>query len=214
MRRLELSGQKFHYWTVKSFSGISDNGHSRWLCVCECGNEKILTGWNLTASKAKSCGCKTSDIIIKELTTHGMTKTPLHKIWLGIKNRCYNKNTVSYRNYGGRGILVCDEWINSFETFYSDMEPTYKTGLTLERKDVNKGYSKNNCCWIPKSEQSRNRTNTIWVTTEKGVMTVTEAAKLAGVSWFCMYSRHLRNCPIDKLLLPANKAGRSFTNAS
>lgn len=141
-----------------------------------------------------------------------MAKTPLHKIWLGMKNRCYNKNTVSYRNYGGRGIKVCERWVESFENFHADMIATYKVGLTIERKEVNEDYSPDNCIWIPKDQQSRNRTNTIWVTTQWGVMTVTEAAKLAGVSWFCMYNRHLRNCPIEKMLVGANKAGRSFTN--
>jgi hypothetical protein len=211
MRRLNLIGQKFWFWTVESFAGISKNGHSQWNCICECGKRQIVTGWNLKASYSKSCGCKTSEIIAASSTTHGMAKTPLHKIWLGIKNRCYNKNTVSYKNYGGRGIKVCDRWLD-FENFFWDMQPTYKIGLTIERKDVNKNYEKENCIWIPKKDQSRNRTNTIWVTTELGIMTVTESAEKAEVSWFCMYNRHLRNCPIDKILAGPHKAGRSFTN--
>ncbi len=212
MRRLELSGQKFWFWTVISFSNVSNNGHSQWNCVCVCGKEQVVTGWNLKAGYSKSCGCKTSELIVNSITTHGMAKTPLHSVWLGIKNRCTNKNSASYKNYGGRGIKVCDRWLSSFENFYEDMSATYKTGLTIERKDVNKDYCKDNCIWIPRKEQSRNRTNTIWVNTSKGMMTVTEAAKEAGVSWFCMYNRHLRKCPIEKILAPANKAGRSFTN--
>lgn len=212
MKRLELSGQKFWFWTVKNFHGISSNGHSQWNCVCDCGKEQVVTGWNLKAGYAKSCGCKTLEFIIKSSTTHGKAKTPLHNIWLGIKNRCYNKNSVSYKNYGGRGIRLSDSWLN-FENFYNDMAPTYQMGLTIERDKVDEGYSKENCSWIPRNRQSRNRTNTIWLETEKGLMTITEAAKEAGVSWFCMYNRYLKNCPKEKLLLPSGKAGRNFTNA-
>lgn len=210
--RLELAGQKFWFWTVNDFAGMSLRGHSTWYCTCVCGAKDIIVGSRLKNGYAKSCGCKTSELISIEHTTHGMAKTPLHKIWLGMKNRCYNKNTVSYKHYGARGIKVCDEWVTNFETFYNDMIETYENGLTIERKEVNKDYSKNNCIWIPKADQSRNRTNTIWVATEKGLMTVAEAAKEAEVSWFCMYNRHLRNCPIDKILAGPHKAGRSFTN--
>lgn len=210
--KLELKGLKFNSWTVIGEAEKRINGCVAWHCICDCGTKRIVRGSYLKSEHSKSCGCVgAKETKIRE-TTHGMTQTPLHKIWLGIKNRCYNKNTVSYRSYGGRGIKVCERWLNSFENFLEDMSPNYKLGLTIERKDVNKDYSPENCCWIPKSEQSRNRTNTIWVTTELGVMTVSEAAKIAGTSWFCMYNRHLRNCPTEKLLLPPNKAGRSFTN--
>lgn len=210
--RLELAGQDFWSWHVESFAGMSSRGHTSWNCTCECGYEQIIEGSRLKNGYTKSCGCKVAEISRIRETTHGMAKTPLHKIWLGMKNRCYNSNTISYRNYGGRGIKLCERWVNSFENFYSDMSETYKFGLTIERKEVDKDYSPDNCTWIPKAEQSRNRTNTIWVDTEKGLMTVAEAAKVAGVSWFCMYSRHLRKCPINKILSGPNKAGRSFTN--
>ena len=125
MKRLELSGQKFWFWTVLNFNSISKNGHSQWNCKCDCGKEQVVTGWNLKEGKSKSCGCKTIDIIRESSTTHGMAKTPLHKIWLGIKNRCYNKNTASYKNYGGRGIKVCPAWLDSFVDFL--VEP--RTGI-------------------------------------------------------------------------------------
>jgi len=210
--KLELKGLKFNSWKVLCEAEGRLRGCIGWHCVCDCGTKRIVAGSHLKSGHSKSCGCvRNYNTKIRE-TTHGMTQTPLHKIWLGMKNRCYNKNTISYRSYGERGIKVCDRWLNSFENFFEDMSSTYKKGLTIERKDVDKDYSPENCCWIPKSEQSRNRTNTIWVTTELGTMTVSEAAKIAKVSWFCIYNRHLRNCPIDKLLLPSNKAGRSFTN--
>lgn len=211
MRKLELTGLRFGRWVVQNLT-TSRNGARAWCCVCDCGNVGVVIGWQLKNGNSKSCGCWSRDQSVLRETTHGMTKHPLFNVWKGIKSRCYNKNNASYRDYGLRGIAVCEEWINSFETFHKDMHEGYKEGLTIERKNVNKGYSKDNCCWITKLEQSKNRRNTIYVTTEMGILSVTEAAKIAGVSWFCMRNRHYRNCPIEKMLLPPHKAGRSFTD--
>ena len=89
---------------------------------------------------------------------HGLCGTPIYVKWYSIKARCYNKNNDSYKNYGARGITVCDKWLN-FEGFYDDMFPTYKQGLTIERMDNNGNYCWSNCKWIPNNEQSRNRHN-------------------------------------------------------
>lgn len=208
MRRLDLVGQKFWFLTVLEFKN-ADKGHSEWKCLCDCGKIHIAKGWTLKAGKIKSCGCKTIDFILKNCTTHGMAKTPLWQIWRGMRDRCYNPNCASYKNYGGRGIKICERW-SDFQNFYDDMISTYRPGLTIERENVNKDYEPWNCSWIEKRLQSRNRTNTIWVNTEFGLMTITEAAAKANVSWFCMYNRHLKNCSINKILLPARKVGRKL----
>lgn len=214
VRKLDLTGDKFGRWKVEKEHGRTKNGHVAWYCKCECGNFRIVSSDQLILGSSKSCGCLSSDLAAIRATTHDMTNTPLFKIWMGMKTRCYNKNVIAYPNYGGRGIKVCDRWLNSFQNFYDDMGDTYKKGLTIERVDVDKNYDPSNCIWIERKLQSRNRTNTIWVETLKGKMTISEAANLAGVSWFCMYNRAKRKCSIEKLLLPPNKAGRSFTNAS
>lgn len=92
--------------------------------------------------------------------THRKSSSDLYKKWAGMKRRCLNKNEIQYHNYGGRGIKVCDKWLK-FEGFAEDMESTFKKGLSLERIDVNGNYCKENCKWIPLSEQSRNRRNVI-----------------------------------------------------
>lgn len=89
---------------------------------------------------------------------HGMSRTKLYRVYRAMRNRCYRTKDKSYAIYGGRGITVCDEWLNSFQVFYDwSMANGYEEGLTLERKDTNKGYSPENCCWITKAEQARNR---------------------------------------------------------
>lgn len=89
--------------------------------------------------------------------THGMHDTPEYKVWSGIKQRCLNPKNPAFINYGGRGITVCDEWIDSFEQFYADMGPRPSSKLTLERVDNDKGYSRDNCKWATRAEQIWNR---------------------------------------------------------
>lgn len=90
--------------------------------------------------------------------SHGMTKTPIYRIWCGIKRRCLNKNERSYKHYGGRGIKICDRWMN-FENFFEDIGNSYEKGLSIERIDVNGDYCSENCKWIPIKEQAKNKRN-------------------------------------------------------
>lgn len=145
-----------------------------YLCECECGNQKIVAKSHLTTGHTSSCGCKVIDMAIdrnkgwlaKHNEKHGMSNTPFYEVWSKMKHRCYNENNKNYHNYGGRGIRVCDEWHN-FENFMDDMYNSYikfnkKYGegtATLERKDVNGDYCKDNCTWVTIQEQQQNKRN-------------------------------------------------------
>lgn len=168
--RYELTGQVFGRLTVLAFHSVGKDYATLWLCRCECGNEKIVIGKNLTAGRTRSCGCKQggrSDAVqagFRErgrfgsaTRSHGMTATPLYITWTNIKGRCNNPNNSDYRIYGGRGIRVCEEWQNSFEAFYRDMSPTWQQGLTIDRIDSNGNYEPGNCHWVPMSEQWKTR---------------------------------------------------------
>lgn len=148
-------GDKFNKLTV--LSRVSGNGarNTLWLCQCECGNTNTPSTIALTSNHTKSCGCSMGDYISAANSTHGLTGTPEYNIWASMKQRCYDQNQTVYHRYGGRGIGVCDEWINNFPQFLEDMGKRPE-GLTLERIDPNKNYSKDNCKWASWHDQAYN----------------------------------------------------------
>ena len=156
----DITGQVFGRLKVISRSANDPSGRAKWLCTCTCGNTTTVLGGSLRDGNTKSCGClhKDSAASIGHLNrTHGFAGTRFYKIWKGIKERCNNPNNEAFKNYGAFNIKVCDEWEDSFENFARDMFEEYDDTLTLERIDINKGYSKENCKWIPLPAQARNK---------------------------------------------------------
>ena len=190
----DLTGQKFGRLTVIERAENDKNGSTRWLCRCECGNEKIIEGGHLRSHKIKSCGCLLTDVLIKRNYTHGMTNTRLFHIWQGIKNRCYNKNFEHYKHYGERGITTCKEWKNDFVKFYDwSMNNGYNDTLTIDRIDVNGDYEPSNCRWVKQAEQSRNRRDTIYITYNGETHTFYEWSKITGINQNTLCTRYYRD---------------------
>jgi len=142
-------GEKFGYWTILALMG------DKKLCQCVCGNQKSLKTQAIKSGKSKSCGCKTRELIGIGGTTHGGTKTSAYHRWDAMLQRCNNPNNNHFRNYGGRGIAVCERW-HDFVNFVEDMgQPPPNT--SIERIDNSKGYFKENCAWVDRKTQQRNR---------------------------------------------------------
>ena len=185
---LDLSGQSFGRLTVLNREG-SLRSKSAWLCRCICGNEVIKTSDDLRSSNTLSCGCLRKEITANKRLTHGATNTPEFRTWTKMKERCGNENAVNYNDYGGRGIVVDQSWINSFETFQRDMGPIPGPGYSIERKDNSKGYTPGNCHWATKTEQNRNRRNTLTFRYLDRDVTLGELSDLTGLSYRLLYKR-------------------------
>jgi hypothetical protein len=158
----------------------------RWLCRCDCGNERIVRAEDLRAGNSTSCGCKQRESARSRLLTHGRSDEPLYKCWVQMKQRCYNPNNQRYPQYGARGIRVCSRWRKSFQTFLADMGPR-PNGHTLDRIKVNGNYTPRNCRWVTRAVQSRNKQRNIWVIHKGRRMVAADFAKLMDVSSKALY---------------------------
>ena len=167
---------KYGRWNTSNITSVI-NGETSVFCTCDCGTEKYVNRYNLTHSISTCCGCIRRENMAKRNKSHGLSRTTEYSSWLSMKQRCNSSSNKSYHNYGGRGIKVCDEWNNSFESFISDMgnKPTVKH--TIERVDNNKGYSPDNCIWDTRYSQARNNRGNRMITYNGKTMCMTDWEK-------------------------------------
>lgn len=163
--RIDLTGQRFGKWLILSYSHEKRNPsrsiHHYWNCVCECGVARTVAQGTLINGTSKSCGgCGSKS---EGRKGHGMSGTPEYYVWAHMVQRCTNPNNQLWERYGGRGILVCDQWLK-FEGFIADMGKRPKGKYSIERRDNDKGYSPENCYWGTDAEQSRNTSRTRLIT--------------------------------------------------
>ena len=158
----------FGRWKVIGFdnerSKNDKHGRKYYFCECQCQDKtvKSIRGDSLISQKSTSCGCYNRERVSDVTSKHKSSNSDLYDVWINMKQRCLNKNNPSYNNYGGRGITICDEWLNNFSEFRKwSIENGYEKGLNIDREDNDKGYSPDNCRFITYIENQNNkRTNT------------------------------------------------------
>lgn len=173
----DLSGKRFGRLVVRGYSG-----KRLWKCDCDCdcGSIHYATGHRLVVGHTRSCGCLRRDVAVKMNTTHGMTATAEFRTWQRMIERCRNKRLRYYKNYGGRGIAVCDRWRESFSAFFSDMGPRPTSEHSIDRIDNNGNYEPGNCRWATRFEQAQHKRNTHLLEYEGLVLPLSEMARRFG----------------------------------
>lgn len=186
-KRENLIGKRFNQLTVIRFNGRM-NSDTCWLCKCDCGNYTYATTQALKKGKKKGCGCLRG--------RNSKYKNPdknIYKRWWHMINRCNNPKDISYKNYGARGIKVCIEWLN-YDNFYEwAMQNGYRENLELDRIDTNEDYCPNNCRFISRVENSRNRRISLHYKCDNIDMPLAEIAKKYDVNYKTLWQRIKRD---------------------
>jgi len=182
-KRIDLTKQRFGRLVVISAKEQDTHGMMVWECKCDCGKTSYIRSGDLRPGKVVSCGCYSRDIARERATKHHLSNDRLYCIYNNMVARCHRKSNKSFKDYGARGIGICKEWDNNFPAFAKwALESGYKSNLTIERKDVNKGYSPENCTWITNEAQAINRRTTHWVTYKGETMPLSYLAQKVGVT--------------------------------
>lgn len=207
----KLVGKRFGRLKVIRRNGSSEHKRALWLCRCDCGNEVTVIGNSLTVGRVNSCGCLRKELNAEKWTTHGFTKKgeihPLYHIWKNIIDRIENPKNVSWHNYGGRGIKVCDRWRNSFQNFIDDMGERPSLGHSVDRIDNNGDYAPENCRWATMREQHNNTRKNVYAEIDGVSKTMAQWCRFYNINYATAHSRIKKGWPIKKALEtpPLNK---------
>lgn len=200
MKLIDLTGQRFGRLVVIKRTGFSKScSKPMWLCICDCGNTAMIRGNNLRSKITASCGCLQRELAKSRHTTHGMTNTKIYEVWKHMHTRCRDKTDKSYKDYGARGITVCERWLK-FKNFYADMGECPK-GLMLERIDNNKGYFPDNCKWATLKEQANNKRANITIEYQGQHLTLSQWADKLHIKYPALWDRiRHANWPTERAL--------------
>jgi len=196
---MDITNQRFTRLTVVRLA-FQKKGHFYWECLCDCGTVKIVAQTSLKQGNVQSCGCLGRERRRESRTTHGLTGIPEYWVYHHMIQRCYNERDVEYRNYGARGITVCDDWRAAFENFFASMGRRPSPKHSLERIDNEKGYAPDNCKWATLKEQNNNRRGNHRITVNNEPGTVTTLAEQRDIKPSTVFNRLSKGFTADDAL--------------
>ncbi len=202
---IDLTGKRFGRLVAVSRFKIPGKPYASWRCVCDCGKKTATRTGYLTTGITRSCGClviDTSRANWNKVRTHGWSKTPTYKIWIGMRRRCEAPNDPDYKHYGARGILVCESW-HKFEVFLADMGPKPQ-GKSIERINNNGPYAPENCIWADQTRQQNNKRSNVWLTTGGRCLTISQWSRLLRIKHSTIRERLRRGYSVERALSPTN----------
>ena len=202
----DLIGKKFGRLIVikrvENHVQPSGKQYVQWLCKCDCGNETVVRGANLKKGHTQSCGCLQKE----KVTTHGLKKTRLYVVWRDIKLRCFNPNANNFKDYGAKGVVMCEEWRNDFKAFYDWAkangydEKALRGECTIDRIDTNGNYEPNNCRWTDNLTQQNNKKNNRFLTYNGETHTIAEWSRILNIKTYVLYSRLYSGWSVEQIL--------------
>lgn len=196
MKPIDLTGKKFDRLTAIKSIGSDKRNRTKWLCECDCGNTVITLASSLLSGNTKSCGCIKREMLIQrnKKGIHGYSRTKIYRIWYAMKQRC----SVD-KDYAGRGISVCNEWLD-FQVFKNwAFNNGYSDGLSIDRIDVNGNYEPANCRWIELQAQANNKRNNHFITYNGETRTLAEWSRKTGIESSLLRYRLSKNMSLDKV---------------
>lgn len=196
----DLTGKVFARLTVLGYVGLNVHGHATWLCRCDCGQHRVVARGGLVTGTSRSCGCLQRDRATEEKLTHGMSDTREYACWRAIITRCENQNLPQYKDYGGKGIAVCERWRHSFENFRADMGPRPTLEHSIDRIDNDGPYSPDNCRWATFTEQMNNTRRNVYLEFQGERLTIIQWARKLHIHYSALYYRIRAGWGVERAL--------------
>ena len=208
-KKIDITGERYGRLVVIRELSKNSIGETMWLCQCDCGRLIILRGSSLRSGNTRSCGCLKGESLKTRGITHNGTGTRLYHIWANMIQRCTNENNKCWARYGGRGITVCDEWFYFTNFKKWALENGYSENLSIDRINVNKGYSPTNCRWSDSITQANNKRTNHYIDYRGRNLTISQWATLLQISPKTISTRLQRGWSVERTLTTPIKKGKN-----
>ena len=206
-RVIDMTAKRYGSITGLAVAGKASSGDFKWLFQCDCGNKFEANGYYARTGKVTSCPSCAAERVRMASVKHGLSETVEFSTWTDIQTRCYNPKTKAFKDYGGRGIKVCERWRESFEAFLVDMGNRPDGDYSIERNEVNGDYEPSNCRWATRIEQANNKRSNVRATINGVEKTLQEWAEESGINYSAIWFRMKAGISGSDLLAPSKRDG-------